>query len=285
MSTRFTVFIVIFIAIVFFASQSIFIVTEQQRGVLLRFGEVERADIAPGLHFMIPFVNKVRKFDGRLMSLDTNAQEYITSEKKAVVVDSYVMWRIADVESFYTATSGDELTARRLLTARVDTGLRNQFGERTLFEVVSGQRDELMQDLTLKIGDITRNELGISVVDIRVKRINLPQSVSRSVFDRMITERQRLARELRAQGLEEAEEIRARADKERQIIEADAVRDADVIRGEGDARAASIYAGAYNRFPDFYQFNRTLNAYISSFSNPEDLLILHPEGEFFRYLK
>jgi len=285
MNARFTILIILLIAILFGLSQTLFIVTERQRAVLLRFGEVERADIKPGLHFMIPFVNRVRKFDGRLLSLDTNAQEYITSEKKAVVVDSYVMWRIADVQRFYTATSGDELTARRLLTARVDTGLRNQFGDRTLFEVVSGQRDELMQDLTTKIGGITRDELGIEVVDIRVKRINLPQSVSRSVFDRMITERERLARELRAQGLEEAEEIRARADKERQIIEADASREAEVIRGEGDAKAANIYAAAFSRYPEFYQFNRTLNAYVASFANPNDLLVVHPEGEFFRYLK
>ena len=285
MNARITILFAVLVAVFFGISQALFIVTERQRAVLLRFGEVERANILPGLHFKIPFVNKVRKFDGRLLSLDTNAQEYITSEKKAVVVDSFVMWRIANVERFYTATSGDELAARRLLTARVDTGLRNQFGERTLFEVVSGQRDELMSELTTKIDAIAREELGIEVVDIRVKRINLPQSVSRSVFDRMITERERLARELRAQGLEEAEQIRARADKERQIIEADAYREAEVIRGEGDAKAANVYAGAFSRYPDFYQFNRSLNAYIESFANPNDLLIIRPDGEFFRFLK
>ena len=276
--------IVVVLLVVFVASQCLFIVSERERAVLLKFGEVVDADVQPGLHFKLPVVNKVRIFDGRLLTLDARPQRYLTLEKKALIVDSYIKWRIAAVEKFYTATSGDEFVASRLLTSRVDTGLRNQFGERSMHEVVSGERDQLMVELTRELNRIATEELGIEVVDVRVKKIDLPAEVSSSVFNRMATERERIAREYRAQGREVAQAIEADADRQKVIIEAEAYRDAEKVRGDGDATAAATYADAFNRDPEFYSFTRSLTAYKSSFGQGNDMIIIDPKSEFFDYL-
>ena len=210
---------------------SIFVVKETQRAVKLEFGRVVEADVAPGLHFKIPIVNDVKKFDARILTLDAAPQSYLTSEKKALTVDSFVKWRVSDVEKYFTTTGGDEERLRRLLIQRVDAGLRNEFGSRTVNEVVSGERDELMDKLTLQLNAISLEELGVEVIDLRVKKIDLPPEVSESVYNRMRTERERLAKELRAQGNEVAEKIRATADKEKTIILADAYRQAEETKG------------------------------------------------------
>lgn len=267
------------------AQSSIYIVKETERAVLLKFGEVANADVSPGLHFKVPIMNKVRKFDARLLTLDARPQAYLTLEKKRLIVDSFVEWKVADVQKFYTATSGDEFKAAQLLADRVDTGLRNQFGERTVTEVVSGEREELMSELTHKLSNITIKELGIDVVDVRVKRIDLPQEVSESVYNRMRTEREREARELRSRGKELAEGIRADADRQKTVIEAEAYRTSQETRGEGDAIAARNYANAYSANPEFYSFYRSLKAYRESFNGNGDLLILKPDNEFFKYME
>ena len=266
-------------------SQFLYIVTEIERGVLLRFGQLAEADIKPGLHFKVPVVNSVRKFEARIITLQPPEAEYLTIEKKALLVDYYVKWKIANVAKYYTATNGDETIASRILSARVDTGLRNQFGERTVFEVVSGERDLLIDEITGQLNLVAQEELGISVVDVRIKKINLPRNVSNAVFERMTTERERLAQELRSQGREASEGIQADADKQREIIEAEAFRDAEKIRGDGDAEAARIYAQAYSQDPDFYEFYRTINAYRNVFSQSEDLMILEPDSDFLRLLQ
>ena len=263
---------------------SFFIVLQAERAVLLRFGKIENANVEPGIHFKIPMVNNVRKFDGRLLTLDSQTQRFLTLEKKAVMVDAYAKWRIADPERFYTATSGNKLVADERLARRLDAGLRDQFGKRTLHEVVSGERDALMADITGLLDKAARRELGIEVLDVRVKAIDLPREVNRSVFERMATEREREAREHRAKGREQAEGIRADADRQRRVIVAEAYREAEEIRGKGDAKAAAIYAEAYNQNPEFYAFHRSLQAYRQSLSDKGDVLVLDPESEFFRYL-
>jgi membrane protease subunit HflC len=270
--------------LVFVTSNSLFVVKETERAVVLKFGAVVRPDVQPGLHFKIPFVNTVRSFDARLLTLDSPSERYLTLEKKAVIVDSYTKWRIADVQKFYTSTSGDEFNAQNLLAQRVKAGLRDQFGKRSMYEVVSGQRDELMDTLTARLDKAMRTELGIEVVDIRVKQIDLPSEVSESVYARMNTERQREAREHRAMGRELAEGISAAADRQRTVIEANAFRDSQVLRGEGDATAASIYAKAYSQDAEFYAFIRSLEAYRNSFSSKSDIMVVDPSSDFFRYL-
>jgi membrane protease subunit HflC len=263
---------------------SIFVVKETQRAVKLEFGRVVQADVAPGLHFKIPIVNDVKKFDARILTLDAAPQSYLTSEKKALTVDSFVKWRVSDVEKYFTTTGGDEERLRRLLIQRVDAGLRNEFGSRTVNEVVSGERDELMDKLTLQLNAISLEELGVEVIDLRVKKIDLPPEVSESVYNRMRTERERLAKELRAQGNEVAEKIRATADKEKTIILADAYRQAEETKGNGDAIATSTYANAYSNDPEFYDFTRSLKAYQSTFGSKSDILLFNPDSDFFNYL-
>lgn len=270
--------------IIILLSQSIFVVKETERAVKLRFGEIVEADVPPGLHFKLPIVNTVRKFDARILTLDAAPQSYLTSEKKALTVDSFVKWRVSDVEKYFTTTGGDEERLRRLLIQRVDAGLRNEFGTRTVNEVVSGERDELMDKLTLQLDTIAVAELGVEVIDLRVKKIDLPPEVSDSVYNRMRTERERLAQELRAEGNEIAEEIRANADKERTVILAEAYKLAEILKGEGDAEATSVYAKAFDKDPEFYEFTRSLNAYQSTFQNKSDVLLIDPESDFFKYL-
>jgi membrane protease subunit HflC len=265
-------------------SQSIFVVSEIERAVKLRFGEIVQFDLEPGLHFKWPIVNSVRYFDSRILTLDAQPQRYLTSEKKALMVDSFIKWRIKDVAKYFTTTGGDEERAKRLLSQRVDTGLRNEFGIRTVKEVVSGERDQLMNSLTSMLDKIAQEELGVEVIDLRVKRIDLPLEVSDSVYNRMRTERERLARELRAQGNEVAEKIRATADKDKTIILADAYREAEETRGNGDAKATATYAEAYSKDPEFYDFTRSLKAYQATFQSKGDILLIDPDSDFFKYL-
>ncbi|MNF62657.1 Modulator of FtsH protease HflC [compost metagenome] len=263
---------------------SLYIVSQTEKAVLLQFGRIVEADVQPGLHMKIPYVNQVRKFDARLLTLDSPTQRFLTLEKKAVMVDAYAKWRVADAERFYTATSGMKQIADERLSRRLEAGLRDQFGKRTLHEVVSGERDALMADITAALNRMASKELGIEVVDVRVKAIDLPKEVNRSVFERMSTEREREAREHRAKGSELAEGIRADADRQRRVLLAEAYREAEETRGDGDAKAASIYAKAYGQDEEFYAFHRSLQAYRESFSNKGDVMVLDPGSEFFRYL-
>ena len=278
-------FIVLILAVIILLANSLFIVTDKQTAILLRFGEIIDPKIESGLHFKVPILNTVRKFDYRVLTLDAVPQPYFTEEKKRLIVDAFVKWRISDNEQFYITSSGGQLGAlRTLLTQRVDEGLRNQFGKRTVQDVISGERDELMKALTADLNKVANSELGVEVIDVRVKKIELPSEVNDSVYNRMRTERERLAQELRAEGNEIAEEIRANADKERTVILADAYKTAEIIKGEGDADATSTYAEAFNKNPEFYEFTRSLSAYQSTFQNKSDVLLIDPESDFFKYL-
>lgn len=265
-------------------SSSVYIVNQYERAVVLRFGALVSSDVKPGIHFKLPLTDKVRRFDGRLLTADMSPESFYTVENKRLVVDSYIKWRIKDVDTYYRTTSGDERLAADRLSQRVADGLRNQFGRRTLHDVVSGQRDELMAELKTTINETANSLLGIEVVDIRVKRIDFPPEVSQSVFARMAADREKEAREYRAQGKEQSEVIKADADRQRVVLEANAFRDAERLRGEGDAKAAAIYAAAYSKDPEFYAFTRSLNAYRKSFSGKDDLMVLDPKSDFFRYL-
>lgn len=264
---------------------SFYIVSQTERAVLLRFGRVVEADVQPGLHMKIPYMNQVRRFDARLMTLDAPTQRFLTLEKKAVMVDAYAKWRVKDADRFYTATAGLKATADERLSRRLESGLRDQFGKRTLHEVVSGERDALMADITASLNRMADQELGIEVVDVRVKTIDLPKEVNRSVFERMSTEREREAREHRAKGNELAEGIRADADRQRRVLLAEAYRESEETRGDGDAQAAAIYAKAYTQDPDFYAFYRSLQAYKQGFSGKDDVLVLDPSSDFFRFME
>lgn len=276
--------VVLFLIIVI-GAESIFIVRETERAILLRFGEVVQADLSPGLHFKLPLVNTVRKFDARVLTVTADAQRYLTLEQKALVVDSFAKWRIVDVQKFYTATSGEEARASNLLAQRINDGLRNKFGERDLQEVVSGQRDLLMEELTRELNLSTADEYGIEVIDVRVKQIELPLDVRASVYDRMTSERQREAQQLRSRGNELAIGIEADADRQEAVLLVEAYRDAERIRGEGDAQAAATYAAAYSKNEEFYAFTRSLNSYQESFSNKGDVLLVDPDSEYFKYLR
>ncbi len=283
--SKLKIFISAFLVIlVILLTQSLYVVKETQRAVLLRFGEIIQFDVSPGLHFKFPILNTVRKFDSRILTLDAAPQRYLTSEKKALMVDSFVKWRVKDVAKYFTTSGGDEERLKRLLIQRIDTGLRNEFGVRTVKEVVSGERDELMNKLATQLDLIAQRELGIEVIDLRVKKIDLPTEVSESVYNRMRTERERLARELRAQGNEVAAEIRAKADKEKTVILADAYREAEETKGDGDATATATYASAYSKNAEFYDFTRSLKAYQATFENKSDILLIDPESDFFKYL-
>jgi len=270
--------------VLFVASSSLFVVKETERAVKLEFGEVVEADIKPGLHWRIPIMHKIRKFDSRILTMDASPVRFLTLDKKSLIIDSFAKWRIVDVEKYYTATNGEEARTYALLAQRINDGLRNEVGVRDMHEVVSGRRDELMAQLTAKLNQVALQELGVEVVDIRVKQVDLPADVRQSVYERMKTERQQEAREHRARGKELAEGIRASADREKIIIESEAYRQAEIIRGEGDAEATAIYAKAYDKDAEFYAFWRSLNAYQQTFSSKSDILLLKPDSDFFRYL-
>ncbi|MBL6703319.1 MAG: protease modulator HflC [Luminiphilus sp.] len=265
-------------------SNSVFIVSETQRGVLLKFGEVVRADLQPGLHWKVPFVDSVRKFDGRILTVDSTPERYFTQEQKQLIVDSYAKFRIIDTAKYYTATSGEEFRAAALLSQRINDDLRNQVAGRTVQEVVSGERDQLMEAVKARLNQTVLTELGVEVIDVRVKKIDLPNEVSQSVYRRMNAEREKEAKELRSEGKEIAEGMRAEADRKVTVIEAEAVRDAEIIRGDGDATATGIYANSFNRDPEFYAFTRSLNAYQKTFASGRDIMLLQPDSQFFQYL-
>ena len=282
MSGARTTLLFIVATVLFVGSFSVFTVKEWERAVLFRLGEIVRSDYEPGLYFKVPFINNVRKFDARILTLDVEPERFLTAEKKNVIVDSFVKWRIGDVRRYYVAVLGDEMQARRRLEQIVKDGMRGEFSKRTINEVVSGERSQIMDILT---GEANREatEIGIEIVDVRIKRIDLPAEVSSSVYRRMEAERARVAKDFRSRGFEAAERIRADADRQREIILAEAYRDAERLRGEGDARAADIYARAYRKDPEFYAFYRSLNAYQQAFGSKDDLLVLEPDSEFFEY--
>lgn len=266
-------------------SSSVYIIPETHRGVLLRFGELIETNIPAGLHFKVPVIDEVRQFDVRVLTMDVPARQYLTVEKKPLDVDSYIAWQISDVDTFYRATGGDEFRAQNLLASRVDNGLRNEFGVRTMHEVVSGQRDELMHALTDQVNETSVSEFGIKVLDIRIKAIELPQQVSQNVYRRMATEREKLAQEFRSRGREAAEGIRADADRQRTVVLAEAFSKSEQLRGEGDGRAARIYADAYSQDKEFFSFYRSLSAYQNAFANKDDIMVIDSDGDFMKYLK
>ena len=274
----------VFLALVV-GGNSLFVIKQTERAVMLRFGEIVQDDIQPGLHVKIPWVNTVRKFDGRILTEDSPQQRFLTLEQKFLEVDSFAKWRIKDVRQFYVSTGGDVAVAGSRLSERINDGLRDQIGARNLQEVVAGERDQLMLALTAELNETTVADLGVEIIDVRVKRIDLPDDVRQSVYDRMITERNREAQDHRSRGEELAIGIRADAERQAVIYGAEAYRDAEQIRGEGDAQATRIYANAYNKDPEFYAFTRSLNAYRETFSSKADVLLLDPNSDFFKYLK
>lgn len=263
-------------------SQSVFIVNEWELAIKFKLGEFEQAGYDPGIHGKIPFINTVRKFDARILTLDAPPSAYLTLEKKNVIVDSFVKWRIEDEARFYTSLRGSESQAVERLSKVVQDGLRGEFAKRTVQEAISGERSQIMDVLTRNIAEEAK-DFGIQIVDVRIQRIELPAEVSRSVFERMETERERVAQELRSRGQEAGERIRADADRQRTIILAEANRESERVRGSGDGKAAEIYAKAFSRNAEFYSLYRSLGAYRNVFNKQEDVLVLDPKSEFFNY--
>jgi len=265
-------------------SASLFTVSEIENAILFKWGKIERADYEPGLHFKIPFVNNVRKFDNRIQTFDAKPEDYLTEEKKIVVVDSFIQWRIEDVKTFYTSMRGDMDIAQERIATIVKEGLRNEFGTRVMHEVISGERNMIMDDIN-KSSNISVKPFGIRIVDVRIKRIEFPPKVSDKIFRRMETERTRIAKELRAEGNESAAKIRAEADRKVTILKADAFKEAEQTRGKGDAKASEIYANAYSQNKDFYTFYRSLTAYQNSFNSASDIMVVEPDSDFFNYFR
>ena len=263
---------------------SVFTVDEREHALLLKFGEITGSDFSPGIHLKIPIINNVIKFDRRILTIDQKPERFLTLEKKDLIVDSYVKWRIKDVVQYYKTTKGDENQAGRLLYQNINNGLRDEFGKRTVQEVIAGDRTEIMGLMTLQASEKAK-KLGIEVIDVRIKKIDLPERVSESVYRRMRAERERVAKEFRSRGAEAAERIRADADRQSQIVRAEAYRDSEIERGEGDALATEIYAEAFNQDQEFYKFYRSLNAYKSNFSSSNDVILLEPDSDYFRYFK
>lgn len=275
---------IVILALLIVGSFSMFTVHEREKAILFRLGEIVKTDFTPGLYFKMPFVNNVRTFDARIQTLDAEPERYLTSEKKNVIVDAFVKWRIGDVERYFTSTGGDPNTANSRLSQIIKDGLRGEFGKRTIQEVVSGERKEIMHILTAQANEQAKT-FGIDLVDVRIKRIDLAKEISDSVYRRMEAERLRVAKDLRARGSEAAEVIRADADRRRTVILAEAYRESQTIRGEGDGAAAKIYADAYNQDKDFYGLYRSLDAYKKSFADKGDILVVQPDTEFFKYFK
>jgi len=272
------------LAALWLANGMLFQVQETELAIKFRFGEIVRTDYEPGLHFMIPVVNTARKFDRRVLTRNYPAEQFLTSEGKILNVDFYVKWRVSDVGQYYQATGGDEEAGAGRLAEIVKDGLKGVIAKRTIQQVVAAERAEFITDI-LQFAGQSVGQLGLTLVDVRVKRIDLPDEVSESVYNRMRQDFARQAAQLRAEGDEQAQRIRAEADRERTELIAGGNRDAEKIRGEGDAVAAEIYARAYQRYPDFYSFHRSLQAYRKSLGQPNDVLVIAPEGEFFQYLK
>ncbi len=285
MRAHFGALVVGAVVVLIIASMSIFVVDQRQNAIVFRLGEVISVKTEPGLYLKVPLLDNVRTFDVRILTIDTPEPErFLTSEKKNVLVDLFIKWRIIDVRQFYVSVQGNEAIAQNRLLQTINDGLRAEFGNRTVHEVVSGERDRIM-DLMRKKANEDAVKIGVEVYDVRLKRVDLPQEVSESVYRRMEAERKRVANELRSTGSAESEKIRADADRQREVILAEAYRDAQRIKGEGDAKATAIYAGAYEPNPEFYAFYRSLEAYRASFKDKNDLLVLDPNSEFFKYLK
>jgi len=274
----------IIVAIFLILSSTTFFVKETQRAMVFQLGEIKRDDLQPGLHFKLPLVNNVRKFDARILTMDAKPELFLTSEKKNMSVDFFVKWKIANVKSYYKSTLGDRARAEGRITQIVKDELKNQFGIRTIQQAISGERDQIMEVLKAK-AQIVSDELGITLVDVRISRIELPGDVSESVYQRMRAERSRTAKDFRARGQEMAENIRAQADKKRTVIIAEAYRTSEQERGSGDAKSTSIYSSAYGQDPEFYAFTRSLKAYVNSFKSKSDMLVIDPDSEFFKYFK
>jgi len=266
------------------ASLSIFTVDERERAIKLRLGEVRKSDYEPGIHFKWPIVEKVLKFDGRIQNLDTDPQLYLTLEKKNVKVDNFVKWRINNVVEYYTSTGGSARRASDRLLAVIQKRLKDEFGKRTIRQVVSGERAEIMDNLRVSAKK-QADELGLDIIDVRIKRIDLPEEVSQSVYQRMAAERKEVAKKFRSEGEEAARRIRAQADRESEVIVAEAEREAQKLRGNGDSRATDIYAKAFGQDAEFYSLYRSLNAYQKTFNNPSDVLLIEPGTQFFKYFK
>jgi len=285
MPTKTLLFVVLVVLGVGLFNQTAYRVLETEKAILLEFGNLVDASVQPGLHFKLPVAEEVKKFDARVLTLDSKGETYYTIEKKPLIVDSFVKWRVADIEKFYTGTSFDERRAERLLQERMNEGLRNQISRRDMNEVISGQRDQLMSDLKNDLDRVMRESVGVEVVDVRVKKIDLPSEVSSTVYERMNSEREIEARQYRAEGQEKALAIRAKADRDAVVLEAEAYRESEQLLGDGDAKAANVYASAYNKDPEFYSFYRSINAYSEVFNNKSDLLVLDPSSDFFKYLQ
>jgi membrane protease subunit HflC len=280
-----TNFLVAAVVILILASMSVFIVDQRQTAIVFQLGEVMRVETTPGIKVKIPLVQNVRFFDSRILTLDNDeAERFITAEKKNVLVDSFIKWRIFDVKQYYISVGGDEARAQTRLMQTVNSTLREEFGKRTIHEVVSGQRDELMRVVQEK-ADVDARKIGVEVLDVRLKRVDFPVEISDSVYRRMDAERKRVANELRATGNAESEKIRADADRQREVILAQAYRDAQKIKGEGDAKAAALYASAFGRNPEFYAFYRSLDVYKQGFKSKSDIMVLDAGSPFFKYLK
>jgi modulator of FtsH protease HflC len=266
-------------------AMSVFTVDQRQYAIISQFGEIKEVIKEPGLTFKWPLIQNVRLFDRRILTLDSAEPErFLTAEKKPVLVDSFVKWRIDDVRQYYISVGGDEMIAKTRLSQTVNSGLREEFGKRTVHDVVSGARDKIVADVQKK-ADADMRAMGVEIIDVRLKRVDLPAEVSEAVYRRMETERKRVANELRSQGAAEAEKIKADADRQREVIVAEAYRDAQKIKGEGDAKAAAIYGQAFNQNPEFYAFYRSLEAYRGAFKSKSDMLVVEPNSDFFKYLK
>ncbi|WP_100657787.1 protease modulator HflC [Alteromonas flava] len=282
--------IVILALFVVLGFSSLFVVKEGNKAIVIQFGKIQKDSetgatkvFSPGLHFKLPFIDSVRTLDARVQTLDDAPDRFVTSEKKDLIVDSYVKWRINDFERYYLSTGGNKLQAEALLKQKVNNGLRSEFGARTISQIVSGERSALM-DQAMEQASSSSDELGIAIVDVRVKQINLPTEVSASIFQRMRAERAGVAREHRSEGQEQAEVLRADIDAKVEVMLADAERNARQLRGEGDALAAQIYASTYSKNPEFYSFLRSMDAYRASFNSKQDIMVVEPSNDFFRYL-
>jgi membrane protease subunit HflC len=272
------------LVVVLTVASTIYTVDEREKVIVVRLGQVLRHDDAPGVHVKAPFLDTLRYFDNRILTMDAEPQPFLTKEKKYVVVDSFVKWRIVDALKYYLTVGGQESEARRRLEQVVNSGLRDEFGKRTVKSVVSEERHKIMEILT-GYANKEAGKFGIEVVDVRLQRVDLPEEVSQSVYQRMKAERARIANELRAQGAEAAEKIRAEAERKREVMLAEAYRKGESLRGDGDARATAIYGGAAGRAPEFYSLYRSLNAYKESFKKKDDIMIVDPSADFFRYMK
>ena len=285
MSNRLVVALVAVLFAVLVAGMSMFTVDQRERAIVFQLGEIREVIAQPGLNFKWPLIQNVRFFDNRILTMDTpDTERFITSEKKNLLVDSFVKWRIDDVKQYYISVQGDEARAQTRLSQTINSALREEFGRRTVHDVVSGEREEIMRVVRDSV-DEDAKKIGVAIVDVRLKRVELPQEVSESVYRRMEAERKSVAAELRSEGFSAAEKIRAEGERAREVIIAEAYRDAQRVKGDGDRKAAAVYAKAFSENPEFYSFYRSLEAYRAGFKNKSDVLVLEPNSEFFKYLK